>query len=34
MVVGKPNAEFFQSALRSLGCLNPSEAVMIGDVCF
>ena len=30
-VVGKPEAQFFLSVLRELGC-EPSEAVMIGDV--
>ena len=29
--VGKPEAEFFRSALDGLGC-RPEEAVMIGDV--
>ncbi|BES99780.1 unnamed protein product [Nesidiocoris tenuis] len=30
-VIGKPNAEFFQAALKSLAILDPHSAVMIGD---
>jgi HAD superfamily hydrolase (TIGR01458 family) len=32
LVLGKPSAAFFRSALGSLGC-GPREAVMIGDDC-
>lgn len=32
-VVGKPERNFFLSALEDLGC-EPYEAVMIGDVSF
>ncbi len=31
-VLGKPEQKFYQAALKYIGCNDPSEAVMIGDV--
>jgi len=33
IVLGKPEKEFFESAMRYVGCEDVMDAVMIGDVC-
>jgi ribonucleotide monophosphatase NagD (HAD superfamily) len=32
LVLGKPEAEFFEAAMKHVGCDDCLEAVMIGDV--